>query len=140
MEKANKTSVHIYINTGLWVQFKRLTFQKHENFHGAISTEVEQALQAWLAQHTQNHTRQLVVNKINPQPRVFIVFNQVKEYLKEKYGYAALVPGQQVPKKHIVDAIMNLRGPDYRTVNKWMGLFMKFKVVKWIAGELYEVV
>jgi len=135
----DKVGAYFYIDKKLFEEFKRLCFQKHENFHGAMSYEVEQALQSWIAQHTQNHTRQLVVNKVNPQPRVFTVFNQVKEYLKEKYGYAAIVPGQQVPRVHLRDAIMAVRGLDYRTVSKWMGLFTKLKLIKWIAGELYEV-
>jgi hypothetical protein len=135
-----RKTVSIRVDGSLWEEFKRLAYAKHGDFYGAISHELEQAIQVWLAQHTQNHTKQLAVNKINPQPRVFQVFGQVKAYLKEKYGYAALVQGQQIPKVHLTDAIMVLRGPDYRTVNKWMGLFLKYKLIKWIAGELYEVV
>lgn len=134
-----KKRVTVHINVELWEEFKRLAFQKHENFHGALSYELEQAIQAWLAQHTQNHTKPLVLNSVNPQPSVFKVFNQVKNYLKQTYGYAAIVPGQQVPKAHLQNAIIAVRGSDYRTVNKWMNLFLKFKLVKWLAGEVYEV-
>lgn len=135
-----KKKVNIFIDEELWAEFKRLAFQKHENFHGALSYEVEQAFQAWLAHHTQKHTKPLIPNSINPQPRVARIFSQVRDYLKQQYGYVSLIPGQQVPKPHLRDAIMAVRGTDYRTVNKWMGLFTKFKLIKWVAGQLYEIV
>jgi len=135
-----KVSIHVYVNEQIWKEFKRLAFQKHENFHGAISYELEQAIQSWIAQHTQNHTNPLVANSINPQPNVYTVFQKVKEYLKQTYGYGAIVSGQQIPKIHLHNAIMIIRGSDPRTVAKWMNLFQKFKLIKWIAGELYEVI
>ncbi len=135
-----KRKVNLFIEDKLWDEFKRLAFSKHENFHGALSYELEQAIQSWLAQHTQNHTKQLVVNKVNPQPKVYRVFAQVKDFLKQHYGYAAIVPGQQIPKKHLVEAIASIRGLDDRTVDKWMNNFLRLKLIKWIAGELYEVV
>lgn len=134
-----KKKVNLFIEEGIWAEFKRLAFQKHENFHGALSYELEQALQAWLAQHTQKHTKPLIPNSINPQPRVAVTFSQVKNYLKQQYGYVAIVPGQQVPRVHLREAIMAIRGTDYRTVNKWMGLFTKFKLIKWVAGQIYEI-
>lgn len=135
-----KIKVNLFIEDKLWDEFKRLAFSKHENFHGALSYELEQAIQSWLAQHTQNHTKQLVVNKVNPQPKVYRIFAQVKDFLKQHYGYAAIVPGQQIPKKHLIEAIACIRGPDERTVEKWMNNFLRLKLIKWIAGELYEVV
>jgi len=135
-----RKKISLFLEQDIWTEFKRLAFQKHENFHGALSRELEQALQTWIAQHTQNHTRQLVINKVNPQPKIFEVFNEIKVCLMKKYGYAALVPGQQMPKVHLRDAIMAVRGLDYRTVNKWMGLLTKYKLIKWISGEIYEVV
>lgn len=134
-----KKKVNLFIEEGIWAEFKRLAFQKHENFHGALSYELEQALQAWLAQHTQKHIKPLIPNSINPQPRVAVTFSQVKNYLKQQYGYVAIVPGQQVPRAHLREAIMAIRGTDYRTVNKWMGLFTKFKLIKWVAGQIYEI-
>jgi len=135
-----KKRVTVHINVDLWNEFKRLAFAKHESFHGSISAELEQALQAWLAQHTQNHTKTLAVNAHNPQPRVYAIFQQVKEYLKRTFGYGAIVPGLQIPRKHLVEAISAVRGSDERTVNKWMKLFVQYKLVKWLAGEVYEVV
>lgn len=135
-----KRKVNLYVEERLWEEFKRLSFSKHGKFHGALSGELEQAIQSWLAQHTQNHTKQLVVNKVNPQPKVYRVFAQVKEYLKQRYGYAAIVPGQQVPRKHLVEAIAAIRGSHPQTIESWMNNFVMFKLIKWIAGELYEVI
>jgi len=135
-----KKKVNLFIEEGIWAEFKRLAFQKHENFHGALSYEVEQALQMWIAQHTQNHTKVLFPNDVNPQPRVLTVFNQVKEYLKAQYGYGAIVVGQQIPLKHLREAIMAVRGTDLRTVKKWLDLFMKFKLIKHLAGQVYEAI
>lgn len=135
-----KIGVYIYVDERLWDEFRRLAFMKHDAFHGVLSYELEQAIQAWLAQHTHKNTQILVPNKVNPQPKVYKVFNQVKEYLKQTYGYAAIVAGQQVPKVHLQSAIMAIRGADDRTVEKWMDRFLKAKLIKWVAGELYEIV
>lgn len=135
-----KKKISLYVEENLWDEFRRLAFQKHENFHGALSYELEEAMRNWLVLHTQNLTKQLVVNTVNPQPRVYRVFNEVKEYMKQKHGYAALFPGQQVPRGHLVEAIMAVRGMDSRTVEKWLERFLRFKLVKWVAGQVYEVV
>jgi len=133
-----KTS--LWVDEDLWGEIKRLAFQKHENFHGAITAELEEALLNWVRLHTQNHTKQLAVNKVNPNPRVYRVFQEVKEHVKERYGYAALPSGQQVPRSHLTVAIGAVRGDDPRTVKKWMKSFERFKLIKWIAGELWEIV
>jgi hypothetical protein len=135
-----RKTVSIRLNEKLWGEFKQLVYAKHGDFYGALSYEVEQAIQAWLATHTQNHTKQLATNKVNPVPRAYPIFQQVKAYLKEKFGYGAIVSGQQIPRVHLVEAIAAIRGNDERTIQKWMQTFQKFKLIKWIAGEVYEVV
>jgi uncharacterized protein YcgL (UPF0745 family) len=132
----DKVGVYLYIDRKLFEQFKRLCFQKYEKFHGALSYEVEQALQSWIALHTQDTHK---VGAVNPQPRVYKVFNQVKEVLKERFGYSAIVPQLQIPRIHLVEAITCVRGVDERTVNTWMSRFQKFKLIKHVGGELFEV-
>jgi hypothetical protein len=139
MKKEDKVQLKVYLPKNLVEELKRLAFSKYGNFHGALSFEVEQALGVWLATHTQNHTKQLVMNAINPQPKVYKVWNQVKAYLKEKFGYNAIVTQQLIPKKHIIEAIAAIRGDDERTVRKWLENFQKFKLLKWVGGEVYEV-
>jgi len=139
MKTEDKVQLKIYLPRNLVEELKRLTLSKYGKFHGALSYEVEQALGVWLATHTQNHTKQLVINTANPQPKVFKVWNQVKAYLKEKFGYNSIFPQQLIPKKHIIEAITAIRGNDERTIQKWLNNFQKYQLIKWIGGEVYEV-
>ncbi|MEM1710564.1 MAG: hypothetical protein QW820_06710 [Sulfolobales archaeon] len=134
-----KVGVYVYIDENLYKEFRRLVFSKYENFHGVLSREVEHALRAWIAMHTQKHTNLKVINKPNPQPKVYEVFQQVKEYLKKVYGYDDVGTERQIPRKHLIAAISAVRGTDARTISKWMDLFMKYKLIKWIGGEVFEV-
>jgi len=139
MNAEDKVQLKVYLPRSLVEELKRLALAKYGKFHGAISYEVEQALGVWLATHTQNHTKQLTLNSANPQPRVFKVWNQVKAYLREKFGYDSIFPQQLIPRKHIVEAIAAIRGDDERTIQKWLNSFQKYQVLKWISGEVYEV-
>lgn len=137
--KNNRTGAHFYIDKQILMEFRRLAYEKHGNFHGALSYEAEEALRNWILLHTQNRTRSLIMQKVNPQPRVFRVFGAVKEYLKEKYAYAALIPGQQIPRRHLIEAISQVRGMDERTIKAWLQRFTAAKLIKYVAGEIYEV-
>jgi hypothetical protein len=35
---------------------------------------------------------------------------------------------------------MAIRGSHPQTIESWMNNFVMFKLIKWIAGELYEVI
>jgi hypothetical protein len=135
-----KKKVNLYINTEIWNEIKRLAFQKHENFHGALSTEVEEAFTNWIALHTQNHTKGTAINKINPQPKAYNVFTQVKEYMKQNYGYVSISSGQQVPDIHLVGGIAAVRGDDPRTLSKWIKSFIQFKIIKKVSKKVFEVI
>jgi len=135
----SKIKVTLWVEESVWEEIKRLAFQKYENFHGAIANEVEEAFLNWIRMHTQNHTKILVFNKVNPSPKVHKVFLEIKEYMREKFGYAALPPGQQVPKRHLVEAIADVRGSDPRTIKKWLKIFERFRLIKWIGGEIWEI-
>jgi hypothetical protein len=118
----------------LWELIK----MKYERPHGAFSYEVEQALQAWLAAHTRG--TQVLASKANPQPRTVRVWEQVKQFLKERYGYAGFVTGVQIPKAHVIEAIACLRGDDRRTIDGWLERFQKYKLLKMISPNVFEVV
>jgi hypothetical protein len=139
MEKEDKVKLQVWIPRKIFDEVRRLAWAKYGKFHGALSFEVEQALGVWIATHTQNHTKQLAINQINPQPRTFKVWNQVKAYLQEKFGYSAIVPQLMIPQKHIAEAIMALRGADERTVKGWFERFQKYHLIKWVSGEVFEV-
>ena len=134
-----KKKVNLWVEETVWEEFKRLAFQKHENFHGALTCEVEEALLYWIGMHTQNHTKNSAFNGGDLSPRVQRVFLRVKEYMRERFGYVALPSGQRVPRRHLVEAIANVRGSDPRTVKKWLKVFEQFKLIRWVGGEIWEV-
>jgi hypothetical protein len=134
----DKTALHVLINKEVARRFRELVKMKHENLRGALSYEVEQALQAWLAAHTSG--TQVLLKKTNPQPRTARVWEQVKQFLKERYGYVALGAGAQVPKAHVIEAIACLRGDDRRTIDGWLERFQKYKLLKAISPNVFEIV
>lgn len=133
-----KIGVYFYVHERILEDFKRLTFSKHEVFHGALSHEFEQAMRNWIALHTQNTQTNFSVENASPQPKTYEVFSQIKEYLKQRYGYAAIVPSQKIPRKHLLEAISAVRGGDERTVKRWVNEFQRFKLIK-LLGEVFEV-
>lgn len=140
-----KVLAAVYLDKDLWEEFRRLAFMKHDGFR-YLSYEVEQALRAWLALHRsppggreiqRNFSK--VSSKVNPTPKVLRAFEQVKEYLAKKFN-CPITEGSQVSRDHLIEAIANTRGTDPKTISKWLNLFEKFKLVKHIAGKVYEVV
>jgi len=131
-----KVKVGFYLPKDLVQKIKRLVMEKYETYErGLLSYEVELALRNWLALHTQ---AQIKPAKINPQPRVQQVYAQVKQWLLANL-YEELYPGQQIPLKHIEQAIAAVRGSDPRTVKKWIKAFRKFHLIKPGKGVLWEV-
>jgi hypothetical protein len=102
---------------------------------GLLSFEVAQALQMYLATKRQQGT--LVQVKNNPIPKVHVLKERVKAWLKEMRGYEIVY---QVNKKHLIEAISALRGNDQRTILKWLKEFDRYKVIKWISPQLVEFV
>lgn len=133
--KEEKTPLLVRISTHILNEFRELAYRKHRNPYGALSFEVEEALKLWLVKHTQKHTKTLAPNIVNPTPKVRKVYAQVKKYLTEKYHFTP----NQVPLSDLYEAIGVIRGPDKRTLQKWVKLMVKDGCIKWIAGEIYEL-
>ncbi|MDH5815660.1 MAG: hypothetical protein QE164_02565 [Candidatus Nezhaarchaeota archaeon] len=132
-----KARLDVYIDERLYKKLRELARQKYENFRGALSNEVEEAIRHWILLHAQSAHKSY--GKLNPEPKVFRAFRQVKEYMVKRFGYEYLGSGQQFPKKHIVEAIAAVRGADEKTINKWMKRFINAKLIKHIAGEVWEI-
>ncbi|RLI27582.1 hypothetical protein DRO58_04005 [Candidatus Bathyarchaeota archaeon] len=128
-----KIKVGVWLSKSLWKEFRELVFAKHGNFHGALSYEVEEALRNWLGLHTQIHTK---INSINPAPRAKQVWEQVKDYIRQRQGFV----GQQVTLELLTEAISAVRGSDPRTIKKWLKEFQRYRLIKHIAGHVWEVV
>jgi len=131
-----KAQLNVLISEKLKNKLIDLVKVKYPSLRGGLSTEVENALAHWISLHTQKHTNSSQINKINPLPKAKVVFEQIKVYLKEKYGF----PPQQVTYRDLEEAISMVRGSDKRTVRKWMNEFIKWKLIKHIVGQVYEIV
>jgi hypothetical protein len=132
----DRAQLSVIIDKKLYDEFRKLVFMKYGKFRGCLSWEVEQALRVWIAHH-KNFNKNLDV--ANPKPKPARVFDQVKKYLEERYGYGAIITGQQIPRQHLVEAIAAIRGTNPNTIKHWMDQFIKFKLIKWIGGEVFEV-
>ena len=118
IDKANKGLLMEYIENKYMGQSK----------HGAISNEVNAAINVWL--HGHKDTK----NYMNPSPQVEIVWRSVKKYIIENF-YCT----QQASLYMIQEAIKKVRGADQRTVQKWIESFHKWKLIKEIAPEVWEI-
>lgn len=81
---------------------------------------------------------------VNPDHRrasIGEVFDLVKKKLAELMGVPVVV---QVPEKYLDMAIMQLRGTDRRTVEKWKRIFEDFGLIRVIGGvkpnRVFEIV
>jgi hypothetical protein len=135
MIKEEKEQLKVYVSKNLIKQLKELVVAKYGKLRGGLSYEVEDALKNWIMAHSTQHDTK-IVQSINPMPRVFQVFNQVKEQLKTTYGYLP----QQTTIQHLTRAISIVRGGDKRTIRKWLQEFAKWKLIKEIAPGIFEVV
>jgi len=139
MSSYNKTKLQVWIPNTLNEKFRELIHQKYQKYEkGLLSYEVEMALRHWLALHTNTQNTFSLSGKPNPPPRVMHVFNQVKDWLLSHYYYE-LQTGQQISIDHLKKAIMVVRGSDPRTIEKWLKVFVKMKLVKPITGASWEI-
>jgi len=130
-----KVRFGIWIDPVLALKFRQFVAEQYGRMaKGLISFEGEQALQAWISTHKGTQT-ELMHKSPNPVPNVFVVKEEVKKYLQETFGYDQIY---KVPKTQLIIALNSLRGTDERTVKKWMKLFEKYKVIKWVTPNVVE--
>ncbi len=130
-----KVKLGIWVDAVLIEEFRRFVAEQYGKIsHGLLGFEVSQALQAWMSAHKGTQT-ELMHKPPNPIPNVFQVKEQVKEYLRGTFGYEQIY---KIPKNHLIMAISSLRGTDERTVKKWIRLFEKYKVIKWVTPSMIE--
>jgi hypothetical protein len=128
----------VRIDEEIQTKFRKLIIQKYTKYEqGYLSYEVEQALRYWLALHTK--AQNIIENqKPNPTPKVYLTFAEVKDYLL-RTKYYELKNGQQIPRSHIEEAIMNTRGSDRRTIEKWFRIFHKNGLIKPVTSASWEI-
>jgi hypothetical protein len=130
--------LQVWVSKEVDLKLRQLIAQKYGKYQrGLLSYEVESALKEWIALHTKAQAS-LHMEKLNPNPKVYVVWQEVKSYLSKNY-YADLKPSQQVNIIHLREAVKAVRGGDKRTVEKWLNLFREFKLVKHITGAIWEI-
>ncbi|MEM2578520.1 MAG: hypothetical protein QXV88_06540, partial [Candidatus Bathyarchaeia archaeon] len=137
-----KVKVGFFLSKNVIERIRLLIQEKYSEYgRGLLSYEVEMALRHWLALHTktQNLKETKEAVKPNPTPKAAIIFAEVKNYLLTHY-YMELLPGQQIPRKHLEEAIMAVRGTDPRTIEKWLKTFHKMGLIKPITTATWEII
>jgi len=138
MSSYNKTKLQVWIPNTLNEKFRELIARKYPKYEkGLLSYEVEMALRHWLSLHTRAQS-QVLRNPPNPKPKVYLIFSSVKDWLLRNY-YEELKSGQQIPLKHIREAIIAVRGADTRTVKKWLDTFHKMGLIKPVTSATWEI-
>ena len=140
MKKKDKVQFLVWLPRQVDSKFREMINQKYQKYErGLLSYEAEMAIRHWLSIHTNAQTDLDIAPKPNPTPKVQLVFSQIKEYLLSNH-YFQLVPGQQVPRLHLVKAIENIRGSDKRTVTKWLKSFHRNGLIKPITSATWEII
>ena len=135
----DKVGLYVVISKKLEDELRRFIVEKYGKFKkGLLSAEVEAAIQAWIASHTKTHTEKSL-NSPNPLPMYFKVYQQVKRWLAEVKG-VDVSNIHQVPRRVLEQAITHVRGSDPRTIRKWLDIFTKQRLIKWITPEVVELV
>ena len=141
---SGKVKLQIWLPEELDTKFRVLIQQKYRKFErGILSYEAEMAIRHWLSLHTDAQST-LDTKLPNPIPKVQLAYMKMKEYLLSSDpaspNYYSLVPGQQIPRSHLIRAITNVRGGDNRTIQKWMKLLKNNGLIKPInTGTTWEV-
>jgi hypothetical protein len=131
----DKVQVKVYLPKSLAKKLRELIFQKYGSYKGGLlSYEVEEAVRRYISAHT-NVTQ--IPKGSNPIPKIHIVKEQIKEYLRQKYGYLMT---NQVLTKHFEEAIINLRGADPRTKDKWVKALIAAGVLKILGPYQVELI
>jgi len=132
-----KVRLTLWIEASLSLKFRQFVAEQYGQMgKGLLSFEAAQALQSWVSTHKDTQ-RELIHKPVNPMPNVFTLKQQVKDYLVSTFDYD---PQNlyKLRKEHLITAISALRGTDKRTIEKWMRLFEKYKVIKWVTPSVVE--
>jgi len=125
--KTGKVALQVLISRDIYRDLIEIAPLVYGKSRGSISYVVEQALRQYLslAAHTNTH-------KLNPKGSVRQVYGQVIEKVKE-IMHLDFKP-MQVPEKILDLAIMQVRGSDPRTIEKWKAIFERSGLIKTLGG------
>ena len=129
-----KVKLQVYIEKRVDSDLRTLIAEKYQTFEkGLLSYEVQKAIEARIS--TYKTTHETPIRPPNPIPKVHIIREQVKEYLRNEYHYYDI---HEVPLKHVIEAIGQVRGTDTRTIRKWVTNFERYKILKFVTPQVVE--
>jgi len=103
-----KVRLQVWVDPALVTKFRQFVAEQYGQVgRGLISFEAAQALQSWVSTHKDTQ-RQLIQKSVNPTPNVFVLKQQVKDYLVSTFDYD---PQNlyKLRKEHLITAISALR-------------------------------
>ena len=133
-ESAEKVKLQVYIEKRINDDLRSLIAEKYQTFEkGLLSYEVQKAIESRIS--TYRSTQAAPIRAPNPVPRVHVVREQVKDYLRNELHYYDI---HEVPLRHVTEAIGAIRGTDSRTVLKWIRDFERYKIIKYVTPKVVE--
>ena len=131
MRRIKKKLIGVWLPEDLIKELKNLVKAKYPGIRG-LSWEVEEALRNWIALH-RTHTKAQTTMQINTLPKIQRIYEEVKNYLRQQ-GYEI-----QVTLIKLKEAIGIVRGTDPRTIRKWLKTFKKYRLIREIAPQIWQL-
>ena len=135
---SEKVKVCLSVSRKLFQQYRQFLAEKFgEMRKGLISSEIENAIAVYMAEHERHtHTEQKhEIKSPNPTPRVQKVRESIKSYLQFEFGYDVIY---QVPLTQVKQAIAMTRGTDERTIRKWLDTFEEYYLMRYVGANMVE--
>jgi hypothetical protein len=122
-----KRQVLVLLSEDLYKQISQIAVAWYGKNRGALSAYVEYVLRRALEDylHAQIRTK-------NPSRSVRAVYEQVVKKIMEIKGYS--FKPEEIPESVLNQAIAEVRGSDWRTIEKWKSVFEKAGLIKYIGG------
>lgn len=125
--KKEKVQLVVYIEKDIYDLLRELAPKIYGRLRGSMSYVVNEALKKYLRPSAHTQTR------ANRRLSVREVYHLVRQKVMEIMNHPAEL--NQVPEEVLDMAIIEIRGSDPRTIEKWKNLFEKFGLIKFIGGR-----
>ena len=121
----DKVHLHVMISRELYTKVKELASRVYDCHRGALSYAVEDALELWLAAHTQAH-------RVNPRTPLRERYNAIIECIELELGNVPVTIHQLFVEKCIMECF-DIKDP--RSVYGWLHRFYQAGLIKPLTIE-----